>query len=171
METIGWFRWPQLLATGDWQLHHNNMPAHVSHLMQRFLVKHEITQVTQCPYTPQEPWDFWLFPNVKSLWRRRDFRPLMRFRKIRRSSWLQLRELGEIPRCLLWRELRYYCPMYNVSCILYLLQYMSLFLILLGWIPSGQTSYVWMTKFERIMIEPKEVRWPWFNKARWAILI
>ena len=29
-----WFRRPQLWATGDWQLHHNNAPAHVSCLMQ-----------------------------------------------------------------------------------------------------------------------------------------
>ena len=33
-----------------------------------------------------------------------------------------LGDLCEVPRCLLWRRLRHYCPMYNVSCILYLLQ-------------------------------------------------
>ena len=31
-----WFRRLQLQATGDWQLHHNNMPAHASHLLQFF---------------------------------------------------------------------------------------------------------------------------------------
>ena len=31
-----WFRRPQLWATGDWQLRHNNTPAHASHLMQFF---------------------------------------------------------------------------------------------------------------------------------------
>ena len=31
-----WFRKPQLWATGDWQLHHDNVPAHASHLMQFF---------------------------------------------------------------------------------------------------------------------------------------
>ena len=36
-------------VTGDWQLHHNIAPAHVSRLPQRFLVKHQITQVTQPP--------------------------------------------------------------------------------------------------------------------------
>ena len=35
-----------------------------------------------------------------------------------------------------------YCPVYNVSCILYLLQYMSLFFILRGWIASEQTLYI-----------------------------
>ena len=33
---FGWFRRLQLWATGDWQLHHNNTPAHASHLMQFF---------------------------------------------------------------------------------------------------------------------------------------
>ena len=33
-----------------------------------------------------------------------------------------LQELWEFPMCLLWRGLRHHCPMYNVSCILYLLQ-------------------------------------------------
>ena len=60
-------RRPQLWATGDWQLlHHDNMPAHASHLVQSFLVKHQITQVTQPPYSPDlAPCDFLLFPNVK----------------------------------------------------------------------------------------------------------
>ena len=55
------------MATGDWQLHYNNLPAHASHLVQRFLVKHQITQVTQPPYSPDlVPCDFWLFPELKS---------------------------------------------------------------------------------------------------------
>ena len=32
--------------------------------------------------------------------------------------------------------------MYNVSCVLYLLQYLSLFVIVCGWILSGQILYV-----------------------------
>ena len=35
---------------------------------------------------------------------------------------MTLGELCEVPRCLLWRGLRWHYPMYNVSCILYLLQ-------------------------------------------------
>ena len=66
-ETIGWFRRPQLRATGDWQLHHNNAPTNASHLMQSFLVKHQITQVTQPPCSPDlMPCNFWLFPKLKS---------------------------------------------------------------------------------------------------------
>ena len=32
----------QLWATGDWQLHHDNAPAHASHFTQSFLAKHQI---------------------------------------------------------------------------------------------------------------------------------
>ena len=60
------FRRPQLWATGDWQLHHDNLPthAHVSHI---FLVQHQIIQVNQPPHSPDlVPCDFWLFPKWKS---------------------------------------------------------------------------------------------------------
>ena len=57
----------QLWASGDWHLHHDNTPAHSSALMQTFLVKHRITQVSQPPYSPYlAPCDFWLFPKLKS---------------------------------------------------------------------------------------------------------
>ena len=59
------------------------------------------------------------FPKTKITF---DFRPLMRFRKIRRGSWWWLGKLCEVPRCLLSRGLRHHCPMYSVSYILYLLQ-------------------------------------------------
>jgi len=34
---------------GDWILHHNNAPAHTSHLVQQFLAKHSTTQLQQPP--------------------------------------------------------------------------------------------------------------------------
>ena len=61
-----WFTRPQLWATGDWQLH-DNAPAHASCLMQSFLAKHQITQVTQSHYSLDlVPCNFWLFPKLKS---------------------------------------------------------------------------------------------------------
>ena len=57
----------QLWATGDWQLHHDNASTHASCLVQSFLVKHQITQVTQLPYSPNlVSCDLWLFPKLKS---------------------------------------------------------------------------------------------------------
>ena len=64
----------------------------------------------------------WLlaFPTTKITFEKgRDFRPLMRFRKIQQGSWWQLGELCEVPRFLLWRGLRCRCPAYNISCIFF----------------------------------------------------
>ena len=137
-----WFRILQLWGTGDWQLHHDNMPAHASRLVQSFWVKHNITQVTQPPYNPECPATSDFSQNKNHLWKGRDFRPSMRFRKIWWGSWWLLEEQCEVPKCLLWRGLRCHCPMYNVSCIFNLLQQMSPFFILHGGILSGQTSYI-----------------------------
>ena len=61
------FRRLQLWATGGWQLHLNNMLTHALHLMQSFLAKHKITQVTQALYSPDlVPCNFWFFPKLKS---------------------------------------------------------------------------------------------------------
>ena len=71
-------------------------------------------------YSPDlAPCNFWLFPKLKSLWKGRDLRPLLRFRKIWWGSWWQLGELCEVPRCLLWRGLRCHCPVYNISYIFF----------------------------------------------------
>ena len=55
------------MGNGDWQLHHDDVAACVSRLAQSFVVKYQITQVTQPPYSPDlAPSDFWLFPKLKS---------------------------------------------------------------------------------------------------------
>ena len=64
---------PQFWASGDWQFHHNNAPAHCSALMQAFLAKNHITQVCRAPYSPDLALcDYWFFWKLKSQlkWRR-----------------------------------------------------------------------------------------------------
>lgn len=57
---------PDLWESRNWQLHHDNAPAHSSRLIQDFLAKHGIPQVRQAPYSPDmAPGDFWLFPKLK----------------------------------------------------------------------------------------------------------
>ena len=68
------------------------------------------------------PRDFWLFPNLKSPLKGKRFQAVNEFQGNMMCSWWQLGELCEVPRCLLWRGPRRHCPMYNVSCILCLLQ-------------------------------------------------
>jgi hypothetical protein len=57
---------PDLWASRNCQLHHDNAPALSSHMIQSFLVKHGIPVVRQAPYSPDmAPCDFWLFPKLK----------------------------------------------------------------------------------------------------------
>ena len=70
---LGWFRRPQLWATGGWQLHHNNMPAYTSRLVRSFLSKHQITPVTQpCHIWDLAPCGIWLFPKTKITFEREE---------------------------------------------------------------------------------------------------
>ena len=70
---FGWFRRLQLWAAGDWQLHHDNVPARASRLVKSFLVKHQITQMTQHPYSPDLVlWDFWIFSKLKITFEREE---------------------------------------------------------------------------------------------------
>ena len=55
------------MGNGDWQLHLNKVPAHATHLLESFLVKHQITQVTPPLYSSDFVlYNFCLFPKVKS---------------------------------------------------------------------------------------------------------
>jgi len=55
-----------LWAAKSWQFHHDNAPAHSSHLIQVFLAKHNIPLIRQAHYSPDmAPCDFWPFPKLK----------------------------------------------------------------------------------------------------------
>ena len=59
---------PEKWWDGDWIPHHDNAPAHTSHLVQQFLAKHGTAQLQQPPYTPDlAPCDFFLFPRLKKV--------------------------------------------------------------------------------------------------------
>ena len=123
---VRWFRRPQRWATGDWQLHHHNVPTHAACLVQSFWQNIKSPRCLS-PHTAQIwcPVISGLTQNQNHLWKERNFTPLMRFRKIQLGNCIwQLGEwqLGEMCRSLLWRGPRCHCPMYNVSSILYLLQ-------------------------------------------------
>lgn len=61
-----WRKRPELWSTRNWRLHHDNAPAHSSHLIHTFLAKNQTPMVQQTPYSPDmAPCDFWLFPKLK----------------------------------------------------------------------------------------------------------
>ena len=116
----GWFRRPQLWAAGDSQPHHDNAPAHASCLVRSFMVKHQITQVTQPSYSPDlVSCNFRLFPKLKSPLKGRRFQTIDEIQENMTGSWWRLGEPCEVPRCLPWRGLKCHCPMDNVSCIFF----------------------------------------------------
>ena len=49
---------PEKWRDGNWILHHDNVPAHSSHLVQQFLAKHGTAQLQQPPYSRLAPCDF-----------------------------------------------------------------------------------------------------------------
>ena len=68
----------------------------------------------------------WLltFPKTKITFEGKDFRPSVRCRKIQQGNWRQLRELCEVPRCLLWRDwgVTVLCVLYP-KCLMFLVSY------------------------------------------------
>ena len=61
-----WHKRPDLWTAKNWQLHHDNAPAHSLHLIQIFLAKHGIPVVHQPPYSlDMAPCNFWLLPTLK----------------------------------------------------------------------------------------------------------
>jgi len=59
---------PEKWRDGDWILHHDNAPAHTSHLVQQVLAKHGTAQLQQPPYSPDlAPCDFFLSPRLNKV--------------------------------------------------------------------------------------------------------
>ena len=108
--------------------------------------KHQIPQVTQSPYSPDlVPWDFWLFPKLKSPLKGKRFQTVS---AVQENMTGQLMETGRTvwgPKVstLKGSEASLSC----VQCFLYLVSSsinVSVFQ-LHGWIPSGQTSCKWLS--------------------------
>ena len=121
VETILMVQKVQLWATGDWQLHHDNMPTHASHLVKSFLAKHQITQVTQPPDIPDlVPCDFWFFPKLKSPLKRQRFQTV---NEIQEYTMGQLMPIGRTvwgPKVTTLKGTE--ASLSYVQCFLYLLQ-------------------------------------------------
>ena len=81
---FGWFRRLQLWATGDWQLHHDNVPTHASHLMQRFWWNIKSPRWLSSPNSPNlAPCNSWLFLKLKSSLKGKTFQTVDEIQKNR----------------------------------------------------------------------------------------
>ena len=138
---FGWFRSPQLWATGDWQLHHSNTPAHASHLLQRFLAKTSNHPVTlSCYSLSLVPCDFWLFPKLKSPLQGKRFQTID---EIQKNTTKQLMAIGRTvwgPKVPTLKGTE--ASLSYVQCFLYLVSSsINVSIFHITWrIPSVQTS-------------------------------
>ena len=115
-----WYRRLQLWApvTGSFI---KTMPPLMYHVPWRVLWQNiKSPRWLSAPYSwDLAPCNFWLFPKLKSPLKGKRFQTVNEIQENTLGQLMVLGELCEVPRCLLWRH---HCPMYNVSCILYLLQ-------------------------------------------------
>ena len=65
---------PDMWTRKNWQLHHDNAPAHSAYVIKGFLTKNNKALVQQPPYSPDlAPCNFWLFPKLKTMLKRKQF--------------------------------------------------------------------------------------------------
>ena len=138
-----WFRRLQLWATGDWHLHHNNVPARGSHLMLSILVKHQITQVTQTCYSPGLMLcDFWLFPKLKSPLKGKRFQTIT---EIQENTMGQLMATGRIvwgPKVPTLKGTK--VSLSYVQCFLYLVSSsINVSIFLITWLDTFWTDLIY----------------------------
>ena len=127
---------PDMWAIKNFQLHHDNAPAHSAHVIQAFLAKNSMSLVRQAPYSPDlAQCDFWLFPKLKTILKGRRF-------QTREDSMKKLtQELGSFPeeefkrcfekwqtrweKCCMYRQGEYFegerikLAKFDVLCVLY----------------------------------------------------
>ena len=119
----GWGSWSDIksdqILRVDEMTWHDFAPIQASCLMQ-FLVKHQITQRTQSPNSPElVSYDFWLFPKLKSSLKGKRVQTII---EIQANTMGLLMVIGRSvwhPKVPTLRGLRCHCPMYNVSCIFF----------------------------------------------------
>ena len=122
-ETIWVIQKPQLWTSGDWQLHHDDVPTQASHFMKSFLAKYRITQGTQPPCSLDlVPYDFWLFPKLKSSLKGTWFQTTD---KIQENTMRQLMSTGRTvwgPKVPAWKRIEAFIvlrTMFLISCIFF----------------------------------------------------
>ena len=122
METIRMIE--KATAMGNWWLAASSQQHASSCIASQcnFLAKHQITHVSQLPYSPDlGPCSFWFFPKLESPLKGKRFQTTDEIQENMMEQLMAIGRLCEVPRCLLWRGLRHHGPISNVSCILYLL--------------------------------------------------
>ena len=147
---FGQLRRLQFWASGDSHLHHDNAHSCIIYPAE-FLVKHQIIQVTQPPFSPDwAPCDFQLFPKLKSPLKGKRFQTV---NEIQENVMGQLMAIGRTvwgPKVLTLKGTE--ASLFHVQCFLYPIpssKKRSVVFILHGCMPSGNLcahKSAWMYK-------------------------
>jgi len=77
---------PELFAKNSWILHHDNSPARTALSVREFLATKQITVLKHPAYSPDlAPNDFFLFPKIKVILKRRRFDDIDDIRQIQQQ--------------------------------------------------------------------------------------
>ena len=124
LETIQMIQ--KVVAMGNWWLAASSQQcacSSITHLLQSFGAKHQITQVTQPHYSPDlAPCDFWLFSKLKSPSKRKRFQTVS---EIQENTMGQLMAIGRtVSSQGVYTEGGWgfivLCTMFIVSCVFFL---------------------------------------------------
>ena len=78
---------PEKWRSGNWTLHHDNVPVHRTFPTNEFLAKNNIPSLPQPPFSPDlAPCDFCLFPQLKKTMKGRRFDYVEIFKRTRRDN-------------------------------------------------------------------------------------
>ena len=118
-----WFRRPQLWATGDWQLHQDNMPTPASHLMQSFWQNIKSPRWLSANYSVAlVPCNFWLFEKLKLLLKWKRFQTIDEMQGNRMGQLMAIRRTVWSPKVPTLKGTEVSLAYINVFCVMYLLQ-------------------------------------------------
>ena len=155
LNTPPWKLWMTQKATamGNWwlaassqQCAHSCITSHAE-----FLVKHQIIQVTQLPYSPDfVPCNFWLFPKLKSPLKEKRFQTIIEIQEKRMRQMMAIGRTVWGPKVPTWQGTE--APLSYVQCFLYLVSssiYVSIFHII--WLDTCWTELVYKREIQYCM--------------------
>ena len=150
-------------AMGNWCLAASLGQGLWLNFMQSFLVKHQITQVTQPHYSPDlAPCNVWIFPKLKSPLKGKRFQTVD---EIQKNTMGQLMGIGTVQGPKIPALKGTEVSLSYVQCFLYLVSSsINVFIFIShGWIPSGQTLYIMI-----VFIYVKNLLFFSFLAANWT---
>ena len=140
---FGWFRRLQLWTTGDWQLHHDNVPAHESRLRQFFGETSNHPGGSEPLHSPDlAPCDFWLFLKLKSPLKEKRFQTIYEIQENMTEQPMMIGRTVWGPKMPTLKGTE--ASFSYVQCFLYLVSSsINVSIFHTTWmISSGQTSYI-----------------------------